>query len=208
MTLDETYERILHEIPTVNRVHVHRLLQRLTVAVRTLRWEELAEILAVDVSAASGTPKPHEDWRWKDRGQAVLDACSKLIVVVDDNDSRMVQLSHYSVMEFLTSDRLAASEVDTLRHQNIRLEPAHTIMAQACIGVLLRLEYPINTEYQKRFPLADYAAKYFADHAEFGDVISNMTDGFDKLVDEDKPHFAAWMFFSTLPCWQRSLPDS
>ena len=191
-TLDETYERILHEIPKANRVHVHQLLQCLTVAVRPLRVEELAEILAVDFSTAEGIPKLNEDWRWKDQ-EAVLAACSSLIAVVDDDDSWVVQFSHFSVMEFLTSDRLATSEVDTLRYHNIRSGPAHSTIAQACIGVLLRLEYPIDAEYQKRFPLADYAAKHFADHAEFGDVISHITDGIDKLLDEDKPHFAAWM---------------
>ncbi len=50
-TLDETYERILQEIPKSNRVYAHRLLQCLTVAVRPLRVEELAEVLAVDFDA-------------------------------------------------------------------------------------------------------------------------------------------------------------
>jgi hypothetical protein len=192
-TLDETYERILREIPTANRVHAHRLLQCLTVAVRPLRVEELAEVLAVDFSAVGGIPKLVEDWRWKDQEEAVFAACSSLISVVDDRDSRMVQFSHFSVMEYLTSDRLGTAEVDTLRYHNIRPEPAHTTLARACIGVLLRLEYPIDTERLKRFPLADYAAKHFADHAVFGDVMSHITDGIDKLFDEDEGNFAAWM---------------
>ncbi|KAH9996168.1 hypothetical protein BJV74DRAFT_295552 [Russula compacta] len=49
-TLDETYERILQEIPKANREYAHRLLQCLTVAVRPLYVEELAEVLAVDFS--------------------------------------------------------------------------------------------------------------------------------------------------------------
>ena len=53
-TLDETYERILQEIPKSNRMHAHRLLQCLTVAVRPLRVEELAEVLAVDFDATGG----------------------------------------------------------------------------------------------------------------------------------------------------------
>jgi hypothetical protein len=40
-TLDETYERILRDINKANRVHAHRLLQCLTVAIRPLRVAEL-----------------------------------------------------------------------------------------------------------------------------------------------------------------------
>ena len=153
--------------------------------------QELAEVLAVDFSAAGGIPNLNEDWRWEDQEQAVLTACSSLTTVVKFQDSQMVQFSHYSVKEFLTSDRLAAADLDTLRFYHIRLEPAHTIMAQACIGALLRLEYPIDRV--KMFPLADYAAKHFADHAELGNAISQITNGLDYLLDQDKPHFAAWM---------------
>jgi ankyrin repeat protein len=191
--LEETYERIIQGIPKANRVHAHRLLQCLTVAARPLHVQELAEVLAVDLSAAGGIPKLNEDWRWDDQEQAVLTACSGLITVIDDQASRMVQFSHSSVRDFLTSDRLATAEVDTLRYYHIRPEPAHTIISQACISVLLRLEYPVDSKCLKRFPLADYAAKHFAHHAEFGDVISQITDGIDNLLDEEKPHFGAWM---------------
>ena len=47
-TLDETYERVLRDINRANRDHALHLLQCLTVAIRPLRVEELAEVLAVD----------------------------------------------------------------------------------------------------------------------------------------------------------------
>jgi phosphate uptake regulator len=50
-TLDETYERVLREINKANREHARRLLQCLTVALRPLRVEELAEVLAIDFDA-------------------------------------------------------------------------------------------------------------------------------------------------------------
>ena len=193
MTLDKTYERILQEIPRANRVHTHRLLQCLAVAVRPLHVQELAEVLAIDFSEANGIPKLDENLRWQDQEQAVLTACSSLIEVVDFRNFRMVQFSHYSVKEFLTSDRLASSMVDPLRDQHILLEPAHATMAKACIGVLLHLKKPIIKETMKKFPLADYAAKHFADHAEFENVISHITNAIDDLLDADKPHFAVWM---------------
>lgn len=200
-TLDETYERILRGIPRANRAHTYRLLQCLTVAVRPLRLQELAEVLAVDFNAAGGIPKLNEDWRWADQEQAVLTACSSLITVINFRSSQMVQFSHLSVKEFLTSGRLATTNIDILRYHHVRLEPAHTIMAQACIGVLLRLEYPMNKVWVKMFPLADYAAKHFTDHAEFGNVMLQITDVIDNLLDQDKPHFAAWMSLISSSWW-------
>jgi hypothetical protein len=82
-SLDETYERILQQIPKSNRVYAHRLLQCLVVAVRPLTVEELAEVLAIDFSAKGGTPMVDEKLRWEDKEQAVLLACSTLITVVD-----------------------------------------------------------------------------------------------------------------------------
>ena len=113
-TLDETYERILRDINKTIRVHAHRLLQCLTVAVRPLCVAELAEVLAVDFGTAShgGTSKLNTDWRWEDQKHAVLSSCSSLISVVGDEDSQVVQFSHFSVKEFLTSSRLADSSAD------------------------------------------------------------------------------------------------
>src|ERR1700742_813656 len=60
-SLDETYERILLQIPKWSRAHAHRLLQCLTVTIRPLRVEEVAEVLAVDFTAAGGTPRVDEN---------------------------------------------------------------------------------------------------------------------------------------------------
>ena len=193
-TLDETYGRILQEIPKSNRLYAYRLLQCLTVAVRPLGVEELAEVLTVDFSARGRTPKLNEDLRWEDQEQAVLSACSGLIDVVQNGSSRVVQFSHFSVKEFLTSDRLATLTVDASHCYHILLEPSHTIMAQACLSVLLRLDSNINKGSLKDFPLARYASQYFGDHAEFGNGFAHIRDGTDDLLDADKPHFAAWLW--------------
>jgi ankyrin repeat protein len=44
------------------------------------------------------------------------------------------------------------------------------------------------------YPLAKYAGFYFGVHAEFGDVLSHITDGVDDLLDPDKPHFNLWVW--------------
>src|ERR1700730_15030431 len=98
-TLDETYERILRSINKANREHAHRLLQCLTVAIRPLRVEELAEVLAVDFSAAHRgvITKVNPYWRWTDQHQAVPSTCSSLIAIVNDRGLQVGQFSHFSV---------------------------------------------------------------------------------------------------------------
>ena len=194
-TLDETYERILRDINKANRDHAHRLLQCLTVAVRPLRVAELAEVLAVDFETASrgGTSKLNTDWRWEDQQEAVLSTCSSLISVVEEKGAQVVQFSHFSVKEFLTSSRIVGSSTDVSRF-HILLEPAHTILAKACLGVLLRLGELVDEDnIEDKFPLARYAAKHWVDHARFENVSSHVQEGMEDLFNPDKPYFAAWL---------------
>ncbi|KAN0130459.1 hypothetical protein V8E53_011722 [Lactarius tabidus] len=60
-SLDETYERLLKNINQATRDYTHRLLQCLTVAVRPLRVEELAEVLAFDFDASGRIPQFNAD---------------------------------------------------------------------------------------------------------------------------------------------------
>jgi ankyrin repeat protein len=194
-TLDETYERILRGINKANRDHAHRLLQCLTVAVRPLRVAELAEVLAIDFGIASceGTSKLNMDWRWEDQEEAVLSTCSSLISVIDEKGSQIVQFSHFSVKEFLTSSRTAGSTTDVSRF-HILLEPAHTILVKACLVVLLRLGELVDKHNVKdKFPLAQYAAEHWVDHARFENVSSQIREGMEELFDPDKPYFVAWL---------------
>jgi ankyrin repeat protein len=168
------------------------MLQCLVAAVRPLRVEELAEILAFDFGA-EGIPKLNPDWRWEDQEEAVMSACSSLVIVFKDGDSRVVQFSHFSVKEFLMSTRLAESSRD-VSYYHIPLKLAHTILAQACLGLLLRLDDRIDRDKIKTFPLARYAAEHWDNHARFENVSSYIKDGMECLFDADKPHYATWLW--------------
>jgi ankyrin repeat protein len=202
-TLDETYERILRDINKANWDHAHRLLQCLTVAVRPLHVAELAEILAINFGTASReeAPKLNTDWRWEDQQEAVLSTCSSLISVVDEKGSQIVQFSHFSVKEFLTSSRIAGSSAD-LSPFHILLEPAHTILAKACLVVLLRLgELADEDNVEDKFPLARYAAEHWVDHAQFENVSSHIREEMEDLFDPDKPYFATWLQVHDIDTW-------
>jgi ankyrin repeat protein len=177
----------LKDINKANQKHAVRLLHCMTVAIRPLRVEELAEVLAVDFDAVQqgGIPKLNPNWRWGDHQQAVLSTCSSLIMIVDDQRSQVVQFSHFSVKEYLTSDRLANASRDVSCY-HILPESAHTILAQACLGVLLRLDDDVDEENAGDIPLAMYAAKHWVDHARFKDVPSRVHDAVEALLDADK----------------------
>jgi hypothetical protein len=193
-TLDDTYERILRGINKTQKEDARRLLQCLTVAARPLQVDELAELLAFDFEAMDerGIPTLREDWRWNDQEQAVLSTCSSLITIVRNGDSRVVQFSHFSVKEYLTSPRLAQSRGDVSRFY-VDLNAAHTILAQACLGTLLRLDEHAGNNGSKGFPLVEYAAQHWVEHAQFEDVSLRVRDGMDDLFDNSKPHFSAWL---------------
>ena len=191
-SLDETYEKTLLGIEEEQRDYAHRLFQCLTVAVRPLCVEELAEILAIRFGPGQ-LPEYHVDWRSEDPQEDILHACSTLITVVDVKGSQIVQFSHFSVKEFLTSDRLAIAAENLSRYYILR-KSAHTILAQASLSVLLHLDDQVDKITMKNFPLAVYAAQQWVDHAHFEDVSSLIEDQMECLFDANKSHFAAWVW--------------
>src|SRR6266404_1148492 len=190
-TLDETYERVMMEIKRTNQAHAYRMLQWLAVAARPLSVAELAELLAFDFdSAQGGIPKLNSDWRWGDHEEAVLSTCSSLITVVSDQKPPVVQFSHFSVKEFLMSDRLAMSTRDISRY-HISLEGAHTVLAQASLGILLR-----DSDDEKSAlvtPLARYAADHLVLHVQVEDIASRVRVGMESLFNPDEPYFDRWV---------------
>ena len=205
-SLDETYERVLQEIKKPNREHARRLLQCLVVAIRPLRVEELAEVLAVDFGD-EGMPKLNPNWRWEDQEQAILSSCSSLIAIVESDGSRVVQFSHFSVKEFLTSPRLSTSNGDISRY-HIVSGPAHTTLAQACMSVLLRSEDRVEENgARNRSPLVGYAAEHWVAHAQDEKVRSCLRKAMEYLFDVDKPYFAAWLKLHDMDRYPRDRPS-
>ena len=204
ITLDETYERILQSIPKQKWQHAHRLFQCSVAAIRPLRVEELAEIFAIEFGS-SATLNLVEDWRPENPEEAVLSACSTLIsIIIDDEGSKIVQFSHFSVKEFLTSYRLQTSGIENVRQYYVSLEHAHTLMAQACLAVLLQLDENVDKERLETFALAFYAAEHLVDHAKFQNVISQTRDAMEDLFNPMKPHFRAWLWIHDPRLWGSS----
>jgi len=191
-TLDDTYGRTLLGIDEEKREYAQRLFQCLIVSIRPLRVEELAEILAVQFDDEA-LPSFNADWRSEDAEQAVMSVCSSLIAVVDRRGHQVVQFAHFSVKEYLTSERLAAAE-ESLSYYHILPEPAHTILAHASLSVLLHFDDKIDRSTIDHFPLASYASRHWVDHAQYRNVSAHIQDVMERLFDPGKPYFAVWIW--------------
>jgi ankyrin repeat protein len=194
----------LEEIDEQNWDYAHRLFQCVAAASRPLRAEELADFLALDFTAGS-TPTFLADWHSEDPENDVLSICSTLLIVVKPRwGSPVIQFAHFSVKEYLTSARLAEIKA-TISRFHVSMTPAHTIIARACLGVLLHLDENITKDSLEDFALAEYAAEHWVDHAQFENVWSEVKDGTKRLFNPNKSHFSVWVWICDpeLPSWIR-----
>jgi len=213
-TLDETYERTLREINKADWELAHRLFQCVAVASRPLRVEELAEFLAFDFNVGP-IPRFNEGWRLEDPIYAVQSTCPSFLALVDIGGPQIIQFSHFSVKEFLTTSRLAEANQEISRY-HVSMTPSHTLVAKACLGMLLHLDENVAKDALQNFPLAPYAALLWVDHARFEGVSQNIEDGMNILLDSSKSHLAVWVSLhnTELPSWklfkrgERPLPPN
>ncbi|KAK3312589.1 nucleoside phosphorylase domain-containing protein, partial [Apodospora peruviana] len=107
-TLDDTYARILKAVPPEHLFKAKRLLQFLTYSERPLRLEEAVDAVAVDIDNRPRFDTGNRMFV----PEEVVQYCSSLISLVRKNDTgdgtaRMeIQLAHFSVKQYLMSDRL------------------------------------------------------------------------------------------------------
>jgi len=201
VTLDKTYEQTLREIKDTKWESARQLLVCVAVASCPLRVKELVEILAFDFKLGA-IPKFHKDWRLKNPVEAVLSACSTLLSVVNIKTPfksfRVIQFAHFMVKEFLMS-RCFAEKYNSISHRyHISLSTTHTFVAQACLGVLFHLDKNITSQSLTQFPLAEYAACHWFEHARFEGVLQHEVEGMKQLFDWTKLHLSIWLWIHDL----------
>ncbi|KAI0435423.1 hypothetical protein F5Y09DRAFT_327738 [Xylaria sp. FL1042] len=161
-TLDETYARIVANIPHRDRPIAARLLQFLCYSERPLTLEEAVDCIAVNISAQRFDPEnripvPRE----------ISGYCSNLVAIgeragVWNHGGRKIvteiRLAHYSVREYFVSNRLDRNIAIDLEETTARAS-----IASVCLIYLLPLR-PGDSDL-KLLPLARYAAKYWTEHA-------------------------------------------
>ncbi|KAF3206421.1 hypothetical protein TWF679_008727 [Orbilia oligospora] len=166
-TLDETYARILRGIPEEHKQSALIILQFLTYSPRPLKIKEVIDAIAVDTETDEyfnpkyRMPNPNE----------VLSYCSGLVVAVPVHVvkhswgggaiSTELQLAHFSVKEYLASDRL-----DGDIKQHFQEDVAKGSIATICLAYLLHLDHEASVgELRNTYPLAQYSARYWTTFA-------------------------------------------
>ncbi|KAH6972639.1 hypothetical protein EDB80DRAFT_360245 [Ilyonectria destructans] len=169
-TLDETYERMLSNVPSTSRDYARQMLMLLCCARRPLTVAELVDGIAVQLG---DTPRynPKRQLKNIDAIQQVCPGFTELDV--DPNTSKAtVRIAHFSVREYLESERIRDSKDGVLF--SVRQQYADAQMACICLTVLLEPGFvtPASTLLrQDNFALTRYAARYWPGH--FRDGVEN-----------------------------------
>ncbi|ETS84912.1 hypothetical protein PFICI_02937 [Pestalotiopsis fici W106-1] len=206
-TLDETYERILANIPSAHMHYTRRILQFLTYSDRPLRLEEAVDAIAVDVE--EGVIRGHR-FDPEDRlpvPEEITRYCSGLVVLVSRPAIyvgapivKEIQLAHFSVQEYLTSTRIP-SEISGYLQKTL----ASSSIAKVCLAYLSELQQgKAEYEISEDFPLARYSAQYWAKHAVLGE---RDNECISKLATElllDHPQTRDWcLFYNRTSSWRK-----
>jgi hypothetical protein len=167
--------------------------------------EELAEFLAFDFDEGDD-PRFEADWRPEDPEDAVLSTCSSLIAVVNVGNTTVVQFSHFSVKEFLTSNRISRGRVS---RYYIPLEPAHLTITRACLTVLLSLDGGVNKAIRSRtfllrITLLDIG--FLTPSSEMCHYVHKTPS--KRVFDPNEPYFSAWAWLEDYDESRASIPNT
>ena len=159
-TLDDTYARILCNIPEKRSQCVIKLLQWLVYSARPLQIKEIAEVVAEVIAVdAEGHPRFNPDRRFLEP-EDIERICSSLVTIAGAE----IRLAHFSVEEYLVSERIQNGPA---RQYSIQKIPTHTSIAEICLAYLLQFDKAncLTRDTTEKYPLARYAAKYWTQHA-------------------------------------------
>lgn len=198
-TYDITYGRVVKRVPNENWEHTHRMIQFLRVSARPLLVDELSEILSIDYDTGT-TPKYEAIWHPETPEGDIFIVCHNLVTTDWINGVKYVQFAHVSVPEFFYSDRILWDVVpERVKRYHCNIEDSHWVAMQTCIASLLhfddKLNPPLDRDTVKIFTMADYAAKYWFLHAQFGNVADreDIRLGIERLFAQEYT-FAAWVW--------------
>jgi hypothetical protein len=126
-----------------------------------------------------------------------------MFLIDDPKGYKIVQFSHFSAKEYLTSNRLRTSEVGNIQHFHITLDAAHTVLTQVCLTVLLQLDDHVDKKRLATLSLALYAAQHWFVHAKYEGVSPRIQGVTEKLFNPSNPYLVAWVWIHDMD-WVRS----
>ena len=200
-----------------------RILQWLSFSVRPLQLKEVAEIVAIDVdetprfdpqrrllelrdiltmcsslitltSNMHNTSKEEETGSEPNVGFPDPEGDYEANNPVSEDVKTYVRLAHFSVKEYLVSDRI---QHGTASYYSIREIESHGVLAEDCIAYLLQFDEPGSLTFVTLdlSPLAQYAAKFWRKHARFAEegLIKSTTLLGVELLTAEGEAFLNWI---------------
>lgn len=170
--LNETYDRILRDIPAARVSNAIKLLQLLTFSKRPLWLEEVVDAIATE-------PELEPPFDTQNRvlpPEAVVGYCSSLVKVTSIRTDIsptfvQVQLAHFSVQEYLLLNRL-----ENPYHRFFEEKTANARISQICLAYLwIASEASKITSRAAVFPFTMFAAEYWPKHAKIAGESEDVT---------------------------------
>jgi hypothetical protein len=193
-TLDQTYDRILSAISEEHSEYAMRILQWLTFSARPLLVEEIAEVVAIDVAR---DPAFDRDEVLEDPLEA-LNICSSLITIMKNETDRrlgpaqqIIALAHYSVHEYLVSDRIKQGSA---KQYSMQEAECHSAITRGSLKYLIQLQHPLSRETLRSSALARYTAEFWSSHLrKTGDEMEQVSQLAMSLMAKQEPVYLTWI---------------
>jgi hypothetical protein len=187
-TLDQTYDRILSAISEDDREYAIRILQWLTFSARPLSVEEVAEVVAIDIAR---DPAFDRDKVLIDPLEA-LDICSSLVIITTNRSAQqLIALAHYSVQEYLVSDRIKQGQAKQYSMREVECQKAIT---KGSLKYLVQFQQPVSDELFKVSALARYSAEFWSSHLQkTGDEVEEVSRLAISLLSIERPAYLTWI---------------
>jgi ankyrin repeat protein len=194
-TLDETYERILAGINDDYSIYALRILQWLTFSARPLSIEEVAETIAVD---GKRDPVFDPEEVLEDPYDAHVICPSLITMNTHDEHVRgkptrhVVALAHFSIKDYLVSDRVGLGRAAGYSMQDAA---SHGAIATCCLGYLLQLQQPeLTVDDVESFKLARYSAEFWSSHAQKAlEQTKEISQIALRLCSKENPAYLNWI---------------
>ena len=215
-TLDETYARILLDIPTEVSADALKVLQLLTHSRRPLRIEEAVEVVAIDPYRDPPFEREH---RLADQN-SVLELCPYLVVTspvtIVNGDGETIEteelkLAHFSVKEYLLSDRILHGPLTTYYWMG---PGTHIKIAEMCLAYLFSISAKdlLADDFPTQFPLYLYASREWVYHAreapqeqDTGDVVDQLDTRIEQLLTSSQALVNWLRMFDPEMSWKDTL---
>jgi len=106
----------------------------------------------------------------------------------EDDEVKILQLAHFSIKEYLTSGRLEEPFKKSFIERSAR-----GFMTRVCLAYLSHLDEQCSIEeIRAEFPLAQYSARYWMDHARPGETEKDVQECILKFLLQQRQAYAIW----------------